>query len=546
MEGVSARNRAEEEFRPEQVETLPALEGAILCPRDAFPVVDLFAGPGGLGEGFAALASDKGKSRFHSVAAIEREEFAHQTLLLRHFLRCFREGEGLGDYHSYLRGEIDRASLFARHPAEHLAARQTALKIALGPDNHHRVRRLIDERLSGRTRWALVGGPPCQAYSLVGRSRMMGLPGFEQDERHFLYKEYLKIIVDHRPPVFVMENVKGLLSAKVDGTPVINRIISDLSRPKEALGSQANGLGYKLYSLSEQDQADEEVDPRLFLVRAERYGLPQARHRMFIVGIRNDLKVRPRQLRPHDGPTVRETIGDLPALRSSLSRGRDTPDKWRDELARLAAIDLRGQLNVSHYAASVANSIRLRLDAIATAPEERLSRSYPESAPSNHRALNDIRVEGLPVLTGHEARSHMASDLRRYLYAAVFADVTGRSPKLADFPRALLPDHKNVERGCSGEMFSDRFRVQTPDAVSTTVTSHISKDGHYFIHYDPLQCRSLTVREAARLQTFPDDYKFEGPRTAQYHQVGNAVPPYLAKQIAEIVAEILDAIREPQ
>ena len=135
----------------------------------------------------------------------------------------------------------------------------------------------------------------------------------------------------------------------------------------------------------------------------------------------------------------------------------------------------------------------------------------------------------------------MARDLDRYLFCAAFAQVHGMPAKIKDFPAYLLPKHKNVanSKDLKDVEFSDRFRVQMYDRPSTTVTSHISKDGHYFIHPDFKQCRSLTVREAARLQTFPDDYFFEGNRTAQYQQVGNAVPPLLANQIAKVVARCL-------
>lgn len=143
------------------------------------------------------------------------------------------------------------------------------------------------------------------------------------------------------------------------------------------------------------------------------------------------------------------------------------------------------------------------------------------------------------VALNHSTRAHIAGDLARYLFVSAWGDCLGKSPELAEFPLALLPNHRNVELAMGGSHFADRFRVQLRNQPSTTITSHISKDGHYYIHPDVAQCRSLTVREAARLQTFPDDYIFAGPRTAQYHQVGNAVPPFLARQIAQLVADLL-------
>lgn len=515
-------------------------------PRKANPhlIVDVFAGPGGLGEGFASLRGEQDEEVFKDAVAIERDGFSHRTLFLRHFLRAFPEGQFPDEYYNYLKGDLPIEELYRTYKPEFAEAERSALRISLEPDSHSSVRRIINNRLRDRKRWVLVGGPPCQAYSLVGRSRMMGQPGFEKDERHFLYREYLKIIIDHAPPVFVMENVKGLLSATVKGVPVIGRILRDLANPRVALQGGANGLSYNLYSLSEQETPDEQTDPRLFIVKAEKFGVPQARHRMFIVGVRSDIKIRPGLLRPHKSPTVKETIGDLPAIRSGLSKSEDSAARWCHEIEKLASIDIEGQLNGATYSRTVASDIRVRLRKQHDSPEERASRIYPGRVPRRMRALSMLHDPRLTVLTGHEARSHMASDLRRYMYASVFAHITGRSPKLSDFPRALLPAHQNVDLGRNGKMFSDRFRVQLPDEVSTTITSHISKDGHYFIHYDPAQCRSLTVREAARLQTFPDNYSFEGPRTAQYHQVGNAVPPYLARQIARLVAEVLDSLKD--
>ncbi len=511
--------------------------------RTVYPVVDIFAGPGGLGEGFASFDDGSGTCRFKSVASIERDEHSHRTLHLRHFLRTFREGFP-DEYYQYLKGSLSLEELYLKFPENRYHADTTALRISLGPENHEKVRQLISARLNNKSKWALVGGPPCQAYSLVGRSRMMGDPKFATDVRHRLYQEYLKIIVDHAPPVFVMENVKGLLSSKIDGELTIKLILADLARPKEAMNGGVNGLGYRLFSLSEAEIPGPDADPRMFLVRAEDFGVPQARHRMFIVGIREDIPVSPGRLKRHKSPTLRQTIESLPSIRSGLSKAVDSFEAWSKEIDGFDPISVRQRLNGHPYTSDLFDALSSEIVLTPSGKLSRRSANYPARPAIQHPAFDHIYDSRLETLDGHEARAHMASDLRRYAFAASFALITGKSPKLVDFPEELLPKHENVELGREGKMFSDRFRVQLPDQPSTTITSHISKDGHYFIHYDPRQSRSLTVREAARLQTFPDNYKFQGPRTQQYHQVGNAVPPYLAKQIAAIIAEVLDAIRD--
>ena len=503
-----------------------------------YPVVDLFAGPGGLGDGFSELSNKNNKPSFKVVAAIERDESARQTLTLRHFYRSFEKGNVPDEYYDYLAGKLSKEELQKKYNRQWVHAESTALNISLGEDSHDDVKKVIKQRLNKARKWALIGGPPCQAYSLVGRSRMMGNPEFEADERHFLYKEYLKIIIDHCPPVFLMENVKGLLSASVNGYRVIDKIVRDLSSPIRAIRKNQNGLKYRLYSLSQSGEIKGDVDPKSFIVKAEEFGVPQARHRMFILGIRDDIDMQPSILQKKMPPTVEQIIGTMPSIRSGVSRQKDSGELWRKIITSTYWADWLPSANVTER--MVKKAIKTAIKEVRGSDLERASKLYRPP----HSMRTWYYDERLKTVTSHEARSHMESDLYRYLFVSSYGQALNISPKLVDFPSEILPAHKNVKEGCAGKMFSDRFRVQIKSRVSTTVTSHISKDGHYFIHYDPAQCRSLTVREAARLQTFPDNFHFEGNRTSQYHQVGNAIPPYLATQIAEVVKEVLDGMPE--
>ena len=200
------------------------------------PIVDLFAGPGGLGEGFSALDGNL----FRIAISIEMEETAHETLRLRAFFRQFEKGGAPPEYYDYVCGDLPIVDLTAAYPCEWKQAEREAWQAELGAQDHSRVRARVDEALGtarDKGEAVLIGGPPCQAYSLVGRSRMRPVQGaeFESDRRHFLYREYLKILADHAPAAFVLENVKGMLSSTRDGEQIFGQIRTDLRYPGKAL-----------------------------------------------------------------------------------------------------------------------------------------------------------------------------------------------------------------------------------------------------------------------------------------------------------------------
>jgi DNA (cytosine-5)-methyltransferase 1 len=513
-------------------------------------VVDIFAGPGGLGEGFSSFSSRAGVRHFDVVLSVEMERFAFETLQLRTFFRQFPTRVPT-KYYQHLRGEITRDELYASFKAEATRAAKVCWHTRLGPnwEPQENVRKRIDSAIKTDEPWVLLGGPPCQAYSIAGRSRNSGNPDYDpkKDLRQNLYVEYLQILAEHSPAVFVMENVKGLLSATVGNTRMFQRILEDLQNPKLALSREGRStrrcrnVTYKIYSLvTGTDFNDSNLDASV--VKAEFFGIPQARHRVILLGVRNDFRsTPPRQLNPRTMASVESVIKSLPPIRSGLSKQHDSPQAWNDFLR--SQLDSRWVKTESPKVGGtkLKNVLREILRTIRPPKADRGGEFLRCEAQTDHLPswYSDVRIGGI---CNHSARGHMAQDLSRYLFAASFAKVHGKSPTLENFPTSLLPRHGNVADAIKkGGTFSDRFRVQIENRPATTVVSHISKDGHYYIHPDPTQCRSLTVREAARLQTFPDNYLFCGPRTAQYTQVGNAVPPYLAKQIAEIVFHLLEA-----
>lgn len=515
-----------------------------MTSRKPIPVIDLFAGPGGLGEGFSSILDITGTPRFSLKLSAEKDPIAHRTLSLRSLYRKFSPCKVPDCYYEHIRGEISREELFG-HPDVKEAAKEAleeARKFELGQDNPEDLDSRIKAALGGTDDWILIGGPPCQAYSVAGRSRRTreSLERFESDEKHFLYKEYLRIIRAHKPAVFIMENVKGMLSSKHGGASIFEKIIADLTKP-------GDDLEYQIHSFVKPGVAGE-IAPHDFVIEAERYAIPQGRHRVILFGIRTDVARSVPELSStpenfilraeQTHVTVGQALSDLPRLRSRLSKETDGHQEWLSALAETSdKIRFYHSEFLEPVFKEIARAVREARHNSSTGGlflRHDLSKNQIQNVLGNW--FYDERLGGV---IQHDTRSHMRSDLNRYLFTAAYGKVYNYSPKIVDFPRPLLPNHGNVSS--IKVPFSDRFRVQLADSWSSTVVSHIAKDGHYFIHPDPSQCRSLTVREAARLQTFPDSYFFAGNRTEQYTQVGNAVPPLLARKIAEVISRFMEA-----
>ncbi len=455
--------------------------------RDKFFAIDLFAGCGGLSEGFK-------QAGFDIIAQVEMDRYACETLRTRQLYYRLKE-TGKGHlYHRYLREEIEREQILGRFEnlGEYISHR--VIQATFGNDGTDKILDKIESsRKYNRVSkfHVLLGGPPCQPYSLVGRSR--DPYRMENDERHFLYKYYLEILESLQPDFFVYENVPGLFTARAGGSDIFKKILQDFS----SLHPQ-----YEITPPLQQIYSD----PYSYILDSADFYVPQRRKRLILIGYRKSLE--------KENPYIKDIFARLQKMAlKNRKKGYLTVDDAIGDLPPLIAGEGRDGWYGPYNSGSGLKSyqIKMRKDS--------------------------------PGILNHRARTHMKTDLERYRFfiehhkngngAATLNDLRKERPD-------LVPNHKleNLNK------FIDRFKVQWWDRPSSTITAHICKDGHYYIHPDIHQCRSFTVREAARCQSFPDNFKFEGPRTEQFKQVGNAVPPQMAKIIASFIISELRKIYE--
>lgn len=409
-------------------------------------MLDVFSGAGGLTEGF------RHNNHFKFICHIEMDKAACSSLTLRNIYYYLKNINNLSPYFEYIQGKISREDLFSCIPDYVI---QDVLNEEISKDTLPSIFEFIDKRLGDEVLDGIIGGPPCQAYSTIGRANNKAKKA--TDKRIYLYKYYLDFLNRYNPKFFVFENVKGLLSFKdVSGELLLPKIISEF-----------DVVGYKV---------------NYQIVDASKFGVPQKRERLILVGYRKDLKLDKSFFGclneySEEAPALKELFEDLPSIKSG---------KYSKE-----------------YCCECSSGF-----------VEKYIRNKDD------------------ILTQHVSRPHNENDLKIYKLV-LKAKKKGRNLRYGDIPEEFQT-HSNKTS------FLDRFKALDYDSVSHTVVAHISKDGHYYIHPDLKQNRSITVREAARIQGFPDDFYFENSRTAAFKQIGNAVPPILSKKIAMSIIDFID------
>lgn len=398
--------------------------------------IDLFAGASGMSEGFT-------RAGFTPIAHIEMNEEACFTIRTRAAYHYLKSKKKLDLYYSYLKKEINREEFYNNIPEKIL---NSVINIEI---NDNTIKDLFKKiNAENKKIDLIIGGPPCQAYSLLGRHQ----ENIEKDPRNKLYIQYGRFLKEFNPKAFVFENVPGMLSAN-KGQHFRN------------LKTYFKKLGYEVH----YDTLD-----------ASDYGVVQARKRIIIVGWKkeNDFGF-PEILKIKEKYTVNEAFEDLPILKPG--EGYQYTSYKEEKNSYLEKFDLRN---------------------------------------------------GIDFVTQHLSRPHNERDLA--IYKTVIRKWNNEQIRLKypDLPENLKT-HKNESS------FIDRYKVVDGTGVSHTVVAHIAKDGHYYIHPDEEQCRYISVREAARLQSFPDDFYFEGSRSAAFKQIGNAVPPLMAYAIAQKMKKLL-------
>lgn len=405
-------------------------------------VLDLFAGAGGLSEGFIRAGCE-------IVGHIEMDKNACNTLITRMIYHALLRKGKMDEYKNYVLGKITRESLIEKYGLQ--KEKDSVICSKINEDNYENLIEQIKTRLDGQTLDMIVGGPPCQAYSYIGRAR--DEHNMRNDDRNFLYKYYIEFLKALKPKIFVFENVPGLKSAGK------GKYLRDMQRLMKKAGY--------------------ETDYRI--LNAADFGVPQNRKRVILVGWSKESKLKeyPSFKKVEREYLVKDFFTNLPQIQAGKETKTKKISKQNELLKKLGIVS-----------------------------------------------------DEFGLLMDHISRPNTKQDLEIYK-RAVLAKQNGENIKYNQLPERLKT-HNNEEG------FLDRFKVVDDKAKgSHTVVAHIAKDGHFYIHPDLKQNRSLTVREAARLQTFPDDFKFEGDRGPRFKQIGNAVPPMLSTILAKELKKYL-------